>query len=177
MRTQLFLFPTTALKRCSSRILFLAITSFYRFPNAILCTPTIYKQPLICIYNPSPSTGQTPSGRYSKLTVSKLILFSVFFLINELHYYPSTQQPNEGLQSSFIPLTHTLLTNPTDPCSVGHFPPCLCIVTSIGTSLDLHQPIGKVVVSMPSFSSLIYHSFGQSSYNCKFYFSSSTAYF
>jgi len=100
-----------------------------------------------------------------------------FFLINELHYYPSTQQPNEGLQSSFIPLTHTLLTNPTDPCSVGHFPPCLCIVTSIGTSLDLHQPIGKVVVSMPSFSSLIYHSFGQSSYNCKFYFSSSTAYF
>lgn len=55
LRTQLFLSPTTALKRCSSRILFLAITSFYRFSNAILSTPTIYKQSLKCVYNPFPN--------------------------------------------------------------------------------------------------------------------------
>lgn len=106
MRTQLFLFPTTALKRCSSRILFLAITSFYRFPNAILCTPTIYKQPLICIYNPSPSTGQTPSGRYSKLTVSKLILFSVFFKsMNCTTIHPLSNQMKDYSHPSSLSLT------------------------------------------------------------------------
>lgn len=66
-------------ERCSSRILFLAITSFYRLSYAISPTANdtqiiinLYLQPL-----PQLSTRQTPSTRYSKLIMFKLNSLSV----------------------------------------------------------------------------------------------------
>lgn len=124
------------LKRCLSRILFLAITSFYRrscvissTPNDRQTIPNIYLQPL-----PQLSTGQTASARYSKIILPKLnsliLLLYPFFQINELHYYPLSGQRT-------TPLIPTLLTNSTDPCSAVHF----FLLLSLGIASTIGQPL------------------------------------